>query len=330
VESPAGLAVERVEFYRGEELVAALYQEPWVQPIDLGETASVFLRVVAYLEDGSSTEDLVLLAASEFGETVEVRLVEVYATVLDGKGLPVHDLQPSEFRVFESEREQQVLRWERLEDLPLYAALLIDTSASMADYLSSVREMAQRFLAEALRPRDRAAVITFSEQPRLAAGFTGELDPLVGALAGLHPEQGTALWDSLVFAVYHLRDLQGQRALIVLSDGADQRSEYGFDEALRYTTASGVAVYVVALEESARGEARDRLRQLAETTGGRSFFLADIGELAAVYAAIQEDLRSRYLLVYQAPPATDALFRPIRVEVSRPGHETRALQGYYP
>jgi VWFA-related protein len=127
-----------------------------------------------------------------------------------------------------------------------------------------------------------------------------------------------------------LRGLTGQRALIVLSDGVDQASEYSFDEALRYTTASGVAVYVIALDESARGEARDRLRKLAETTGGRSFFLADITELASVYATIQEDLRSRYLLVYQPPPTTDDAFRPIRVEVTRPNHEARAMQGYYP
>ncbi len=330
VEAPAGERVERVEFYRGADLVAALYQEPWVQPIDLAAGGAPFLRVAAYLEDGSSTEDLVLLQTGDFAETVEVRLVEVYATVLDGRGLPVHDLEPAEFRVFESERRQEVVRWERLQDLPLFAALLIDTSASMADYLPQVRQMAQRFLEETLRPRDRAAILTFSEKPRLAAGFTADLEPLAGALAGLHPEQGTALWDSLVFTVYHLRDLKGQRALIVLSDGADQRSDYAFDEALRYATASGVAVYVVALDASARGEARDRLRKLAETTGGRAFFLADIGELAAAYATLQEDLRSRYLLVYQAPPATDEAFRPIRVEVTRPGHEARAPQGYYP
>ncbi|MGH9464775.1 MAG: hypothetical protein ACRD0X_03950, partial [Thermoanaerobaculia bacterium] len=83
VEAPAGERIERVEFYRGEDLVAALYQEPWVQPIDLGAVDAAFLRVVAYLEDGNSTEDLVLLSTSEFGETVEVRLVEVYVTVLD-------------------------------------------------------------------------------------------------------------------------------------------------------------------------------------------------------------------------------------------------------
>ncbi len=330
VEAPAGERVERVEFYRGADLVAALYQEPWVQPIDLAAGGAAFLRVAAYLEDGSSTEDLVLLQTGDFAETVEVRLVEVYATVLDGQGLPVHDLEPAEFRVFEGERRQEVVRWERLQDLPLFAALLIDTSASMADYLPQVRQMAQRFLEDTLRPADRAAVLTFSEKPRLVAAFTADLEPLAGALAGLHPEHGTALWDSLVFAVYHLRDLKGQRALIVLSDGADQRSDYAFDEALRYATASGVAVYVVALDASARGEARDRLRKLAEVTGGRAFFLADIGELAAAYATLQEDLRSRYLLVYQAPPATDESFRPIRVEVTRPGHEARAPQGYYP
>ncbi len=331
VEAPEGQGVERVEFYRDEELVATLFQEPWVQPIELGSPpAATFLRIVAYLRDGNATEDLVLLDPGDYGATLEVRLVELYATVLDGASHPVHDLACGDFQVFESGQRQELLRCERLEDLSLHAGLLIDTSASMTDFLPQVREIAQRFFEQAIAPRDRAAVFTFSDRPRLVTGFTSDLAALSAGLAGVHPEQGTALWDSLVYALYTIRDLKGQRALIVLSDGEDRRSDYAFDEALRYATASGVTVYVVGLEKSARGTARRQLERLAEATGGRSFFLRDIAELGAVYEAIQQDLRSRYLLVYQPPPVADEDFRPIEVRVARGRHTVRTLQGYFP
>jgi Ca-activated chloride channel family protein len=329
VQLPEGARLERVEFFHGDEPVATLFQEPFVHPVEVVGGVLSFVRVVAYLEDGSVTEDLVVFNTGDLLEEVKVRLVEVYASVRDASGRPIPDLRRDAFRVLENGSEQQLLRFEHLDDLPVYAALLIDTSASMAESLDRVRAAAADFFDKTIRPRDRAAVITFSEQPRLAAAFTNDQSLLVGALAGLSAEQSTALYDSLMYALYYFRGVTGQRALLLLSDGEDRRSKATFDEVLAFARGAGVTIYAVGLQDALSRAGRNELTRMAEETGGQAFFVGAVDELPAVYDAIQSELRSRYLLVYQSPPGAEG-FRAVDVQVDRQGLEVRALKGYLP
>jgi VWFA-related protein len=329
VQLPEEARLDRVEFFLGDEPIATMFQEPFVQPVVVAPDVLAFVRVVAYLEDGSQTEDLVVFNAGEMSEEVNVRLVEVYASVRDAAGRPVPDLGRGSFKLLEDGKEQELLRFEHLDDLPVYAALLIDTSASMAESLDRVRKAAADFFDETIRPRDRAAVITFSEQPRLAAAFTNDLSTLVGALAGLSAERSTALYDSLMYALYYFRGVSGQRALLLLSDGEDRRSQASFREVLDFARGAGVTIYSVGLRDALSRAGRTELTRMAEETGGQAFFVKGVDELPAVYAAIQSELRSRYLLVYQSPPGEKS-FRAVDVLVKEPGLEVRALKGYIP
>ncbi len=330
VEAPEGALVERLEVFLGESRVATLYQPPYVQSVALVDDSLAFVRAVAYLEDGNSAEDLVVFNAADFMEDVSVRLVEVYATVFDRAGRPLSDLRRRDFEVREEGAPQEIVRFERLDDMPIHAALLVDTSASMAENLDEVRRVALEFFRQTLEPRDRGAVITFSDRPRLAAKFTADLPTLAGALGGLTAERSTALWDSVVFGLYYFRGLSGQRALVVLSDGEDRRSDKTFEEALDFARGTGATVYTIGLARAKSGRGRDRLVKLAEETGGRSFSIRSVAELGAVCAAIQEDLRSRYLLAYYPPAGPGRGFRAIEVRVATPGAEVRAPSGYYP
>ena len=329
VDAPEGSLVERVEFYLNDERLATLFQPPFVQLIRLADTSVTFVRVVAFLKDGNSTDDLVLFNAGQFLEDVEVRLVELYATVVDRAGRPIPDLAREDFRVTEDGQDQELVRFERLDDLPIYAALLIDTSASMAENLDEVRRVALGFFEQIIQSKDRAAVITFSDRPRLAAKFTNDMTTVAGALAGLTAERSTALYDSLLFGLYYFQGIKGQRAMLVLSDGEDRRSKTTFEEVLEYALSAGVTLYTVGLDISNR-QARVRLRRLAEETGGRAFFIESVEELDAITAAVERDLRSRYLLAYQAPQKEGQSFRVVDVRVSESDAEVRTLRGYYP
>ncbi len=330
VAAPEGALVERLEVFLGEDRVATLYQPPYDQTIALPDESLAFVRAVAYLEDGNTAEDLVVFNAADFMEDVSVRLVELYATVFDRAGRPLADLRRADFEVLEDGAAQEIVRFERLDDMPIYAALLVDTSASMAENLDEVRRVALEFFQQTLTPRDRGAVITFSDRPRLAAKFTGDLPSLAGALGGLTAERSTALWDSVVFGLYYFRGLSGQRALVVLSDGEDRRSEKTFEEALDFARSTGATVYAIGLARGKSGRGRDRLVKLAEETGGRSFSIRSVAELGGVCAAIQQDLRSRYLLAYYPPAGPGRGFRAVEVRVAAPGAEVRAPSGYYP
>ncbi|MEZ5332370.1 MAG: VWA domain-containing protein [Thermoanaerobaculia bacterium] len=271
-----------------------------------------------------------LVSTADYSEELDVRLVEVFASVLDGSGRPVLDLDADEFRIAEDGEPQTILRFERLEDLPLWVTVLVDTSASMADYLPDVRRVAREFFESTLREEDRASVMTFAERPREATAFTDDLDALSAGLAGLAAGRGTALWDSVVHAVYGLQGSSGQRTLVLLTDGEDRQSRFDFEEAARYANAAGVTVYGIALKSGVKRAARGNLERLAELTGGRLFLLDGPDDLGRAATTIQQELRSRYLLAYQAPQGGGEELRTVEVTVARPGLAVRALRGYYP
>jgi VWFA-related protein len=329
VDTPDGVAPERVEFYLNETRVATLYQEPWEQPIVLPDGDPIaYVRAVAYLPDGNSTEDLVFVNAPDYLEEIDVQFVELYTTVLDRQARPVEGLGREAFRVFEDGVEQQIVRFERVDDLPIHAAILLDVSASMEESLGDARDTALSFFEGSIAPRDRAALVTFNDRPNLAVQFTNDLTELAGGLAGLKAERGTALYDSVVFALYYFNGVKGQRALLVLSDGKDEASRFSFEETLEFARRAGVTVYSIALRDDA---AHKKLSKLAEATGGRSFFIQSAAELAAVYGQIEEELRSQYLIAYQSSNTTESTdFRRVELKVDRPGLEVKTLQGYYP
>jgi Ca-activated chloride channel family protein len=329
VEAPEGQTVERVEMYLNEALVATLYQAPYTQPIILPKGEEIaYVRAVAYLADGNSTESLVFVNAPDYLEQIDVDFVELYTTVIDRKGRPVEGLTQKDFAVTESGVKQEIARFEKVTDLPVHVTVALDVSASMEDSLDKARQAALQFLQQTIRPKDRAAIVTFNDHPNLAVKFTGDLTDLAGGLAGLKAERGTAFYDTVVFSLYYFNGIKGQRAMLLLSDGKDEGSRFTFDDALEYARRAGVAIYTIGLGEKID---KKKLERLAEETGGRSFFLKNVDELAGIYAAVEEELRSKYLIAYQSTNTTgENTFRTIDVKVAQPGTEAKTLRGYYP
>jgi VWFA-related protein len=329
VEAPEDETVERVELYLNETRIATLYQPPYIHPVVLPRGESLaYVRAVAYLTDGSSTEHLVFVNAPEEMAQVNVDYVELYTTVLDRQGRPVTaDLKARDFSVSEDGVHQQIARCERVTDLPIHAAVAIDVSASMEPNLDAAKAAALQLL-ERLRPRDRAEVITFNDHPALAVKFSRDVKALAGGLAGLKAERGTALYDSLIFSFYTFNGLKGRRALLLLSDGKDEGSRFTFEEALDFARRAGVTVYAIGLGDEVD---KKKLAKISEETGGRAFFPRQAGELAGIYAGIEEELRSQVLITYQSTTSrTDPGFRVVDLKVQRPGMEAKTVRGYYP
>jgi Ca-activated chloride channel family protein len=202
----------------------------------------------------------------------------------------------------------------------------------MEPVLDRARDAALEFFREAIQPRDRAALIPFNDRPMLAVKMTGRQEDLAGGLAGLKAERGTALHDSVVFGLFYFNGIKGQRAILLLSDGEDTHSRFSVAQTLDFARRAGVAIYTIGLDvKRTETEYRKLLRQLAEETGGRSFFIDEIAELGPIYAAIQRELRSRYLIAYQSNNVSrDPRFRTVEVELDRAGLEAKTLRGYYP
>lgn len=330
---PEGRSIERIELFTEETRVATLYQPPWFYEAPVGSAPPVWVSALGILDDGSEAEAAVTLQGSgQVGGELEVDVVEVYTTVVDGSGRPIQDLEAADFRVLEDGEAQPIQRFEHVTNLPLHVALLLDTSASMEENIGFVQSAALGFFEEVLKPEDRGAIVTFSEKPRLVAPFTDDLDRLTLGLLGLVAERSTAFFDAAMFGLNYFQGIQGQRALLILSDGQDRHSRYRFEDVLEYARHAGVTIYTIGFSGGLSrhlGQSR-HLDRLAAETGGRSFVLPTIEELSDVYDAIEQDLRSRYLLVYQPPADETDRFRKIEVQVSRRGAQARHMVGYYP
>ena len=331
---PEERRVERVEFRLNDEPFAVLDEPPWEAPVTVpGGDDVAYLSVVAELDDGSRAEDVRFLNAPGFVEQVDVNLVELYVAALDGAGRPVRGLDRDDFAVLEEGREQTVQKFELMDALPLTLGIVLDTSGSMGSSLSEAQEAAIEFLGRIVGPRDRTFAVAFSSSAELLMPPTDDVDVVADAIASQRASGWTVLHDAVVMGLSYFRDLEGQQALVVLSDGDDTASAFSYDDALEYARRSEAAVYTIGLGISLLDPGvRNKLQRLAEETGGRAFFIDQAEELEGVYGQIEEELRSRYLLAYlpDPPPEPGSGFRRIEVRIDERGVRARTVRGYYP
>ena len=331
---PEERRVERVEFRLNDEPFATLEEPPWEARVTVpGGEEIAYLTVVAELDDGTRAEDVRFLNAPGFSEEVDVNLVELYVAVLDGAGRPLRGLDRDDFTVLEEGRPQRIEKFELMDALPLTLGIVLDTSGSMSSSLGEAQEAANEFLRRIVGPRDRTFAVAFSSTAELLMPPTDDVDVVADAIASQRADGWTVLHDAIVMGLSYFRDLEGQQALVLLSDGDDTASAFSFDDALEYARRSEAAVYTIGLGIPVLSTGvRNKLQRLAEETGGRSFFISEAEELDGVYGRIGEELRSRYLLAYlpDPPPEPASGFRRVEVKVDERGARARALRGYYP
>lgn len=346
VDVPSRARLDRVEIYFNQELAARLTAPPFQARVDASAaTGQDFVRAAAYLEDGTQVEDVRLLNAQGVVEAVEVNLVELYVVVTDREGRPVADLGPGDFTVRLGGKPVRLERVTYAEDVPLSLGLVIDTSASMQFIMLETKQAATQFLSQVLSPGDRAFLVDFSTRPRLRQRSTGDLMELVASFQGMRAEGFTALYDAVIFSLLEYSEGPGRRALVMLTDGDDYKSRFGANRAIQYAQRMGVPVYLIVLSQqggtvdpllggrraprlSIRGSTRMELEAVTQETGGRLCFADGIDQLPAVYAEIDRELRSQYLLTfYSESELSEEQRRKIDVQVRGRGLEARTVVG---
>ncbi len=328
VSVPLGAEVERLECLHGRQPKAVLTSPPWRCPLPRRFGARVdYLAVRATLAGGEIGEDVLFLGPG--AETIDVRLAELYLSVVDAQGRPAPGLGRADFRLRDRRGELPLDSVAELANLPLNVSLLMDVSSSMGREVRVVAESAQRFFETILEPGDLASLAAFNHDLHHLAPFTGDAEILRHASAGLQAGGSTRLNDAIVHALFQFTGLEDRRALIVLSDGEDVGSDYPFEQVLDEAVRSGVAAYPVFL--GAADEAtRDNLERLAAATGGRPFAARTAAQLDEILRQIADELRAQYLLVFRPQDRAHYLaFRQLEVDVLRPGLEARDVHGHY-
>ncbi|MCZ6725998.1 MAG: VWA domain-containing protein [Acidobacteria bacterium] len=328
---PIGEPLQRIEFYVGEELAGAVSRPPYEMRVDLPTREQTYVRAVAYLGDGNTGEDLVSINAPGGMEQLDISFVELFTSVLDRKRKPVEGLTREDFIVRENGVPQDVRRFERVFDRPVHVGILLDTSTSMLEELPEAEKAAKTFFERIIRPRDRATVITFADQAQVKVPFSSDLELLAAGLDDLEAEGETTLYDSLAFSLYYFGGLEGKRAIVVLTDGADSMSRFSLAEVIEFAQRLGVAVYAIGVTSGTRDfESQSGLRRLATETGGSSFFIERARELEGAYERIEAELRSQYLLGYQSTSTVPGVFRRVEIEVAVRSLSVQSIPGYYP
>lgn len=272
-----------------------------------------------------------------------IELVALQVSVVDPQRKYVDGLGVEDFGVFEEGAPQAVTLFSAAT-APLDVMVLLDTSASMNERMAVTQEAAIAFV-RTLRPEDRAAVVLFSTDVRVAQPLTNDVSELERAIRHAVPRGGTSIHQAVYIALRELaRVRQGEQelrrqALVVLSDGEDNTSRISFEDALGEARRAGVTIFTIlpAQEVVSRfdPDAKRRaaipfeLRTLAEETGGRTFVPTQLNNLAAAYREVAEELRHQYWLAY-VPAAAHEGYRRIAVRVvTRPGLVARTRSGYY-
>ena len=291
---------------------------------------------------------------------VPVNVVDVLATVLNRRNKLVPDLTQDDFKLLDENTPQTIRFFSRQSDIPLRIGLLMDTSNSIRDRIKFEQDAAVNFLYTVLRRgKDQAFAMTFDDEPQIVQSFTGDTGLLRDQIVKTRAGGGTAVYDAIYEAcAKHLSNPPRppgdqpdivRRVMILISDGEDNLSDHTRGEAVEMAQRTGVVIYTISTsiqwvtttaEKDCRATGTCKyhltdgdkiLQDLAEETGGRSFYPYHVDDLDQSFQDIGDELRNQYQITYNPSNfVPNGKYHRIKLEVPKfGGYQVRARRGYY-
>jgi len=318
-------------------LMASCSFVPALRAQDLADEVHITPHAGRRTDDRSRNPSLI---AENKAFKVDVNLVLVPVTITDVLNRPVVGLRKENFRVFDSNAPQDIRHFSS-EDAPISAGVIFDTSGSMRDKFDRAREAIVDFFKTA-NPLDEFFMISFSDTPQELSDFTNSVEDIQNRLLFAMPKGRTALLDAIYLGLRKMKQAKYHRkALLIISDGGDNRSRYTENEIKSLVKESDVQMYAVGIfdpdpyfrtDEERRGPTL--LANLTEITGGREFTVGDPKELVDIATKISIELRNQYLIGYR--PKSDihnGKWHKVKVKLvlpkGLPPLEVHAKTGYY-
>ena len=271
--------------------------------------------------------------------TVDVKLVNVFVTVTDGRGAPVANLQKENFLLKEDGKEQKIAIFGRESALPLSIVLAVDTSLSTRKDLPLELISARKFAHAIVRPQDGLAVYKFSEEVSQMVPFTSDLKKIDAGIDRVHNGAATALYDAIFLGSQALSRRQGRKVMVVITDGGDTVSQMNYKQALRAAQESEAIIYsiiIVPIEASAGRDTggEHALIQISSDTGGKYYYATSLPQLDDAFRQISDELRTQYLLAYYPSERhSNSEFRQLHVDLANPPaggpYQSHYRAGYY-
>ena len=287
---------------------------------------------------GSGTENLDDPQSAMITIRARVNEVNVLFIATDKHGKFVRDLTQQDFTILDDHKPpQSIVNFRRETDLPLHLGLLVDVSGSVDSRFDFEQTAATSFLQHTLRAGfDKAFIVGFNSHSQMAQDFTDNVQLLSAGVHKLHDGGGTALYDAVYRACKEkfLKDHSDhplRKAIVVVSDGEDNQSEVTKAQAIEMAQRAEVIIYAISTDDSGLVMRGDKvLEQLAEATGGRAFFPFKMKDITHSFAAIEDELRSQYVVSYKpADFDADGRYRTIEISSLKKDLQVRARKGYF-
>ncbi|MBC7798501.1 MAG: VWA domain-containing protein [Pyrinomonadaceae bacterium] len=278
---------------------------------------------------------------------VDSVLVPIPVSVLDASGKAIVNLNLKDFALRVNGENQEIAEISRSES-PVRLALLFDNSSSVTSARNFEKNAATKFFKRVLRSIDQASLYSVSTISRQEQKLTGDTRQLIKAINNLSEPQGaTALFDGVFMASRYLREVNGRRVIVIVSDGVDTLSDSTLEETVKEAQLANCQIYVVKTTDfenfqitGQRGtnanlrdlSAERRMQELATQTGGTVYSPLDEKELDAAFIQIAAELSQQYILSYY-PTETkrgNGDFKQIELRVvNKPNLSVRTRKGYY-
>jgi Ca-activated chloride channel family protein len=269
---------------------------------------------------------------------MNVDMVLVPITVTDPMNRLVTGLEKEDFQLYENNGEQRISTFVS-EDAPVSIGIIFDLSGSMTSKLIRARDSILQFIKTA-NPEDEFFVIGFNDRPELIEDFTSSTDDIEARLATVRSGHRTALLDAIYYGVEKMKEAKHQRkALLVVSDGGDNRSRYTEGEVRSQVRESDVEIYSIGIFDPYAATPEERtgpqlLNELSEETGGRLYRVDDLAEMGDIAEKISTELRNQYVIGYTPKDLNrDGKWRKVKVKLNPPPGlpqlTVHARTGYY-
>ncbi|MFN9296398.1 MAG: VWA domain-containing protein, partial [Acidobacteriota bacterium] len=266
--------------------------------------------------------------------------VNVDVAVLDNKGRFIPGIPAGNFRILEDNVPQKINQF-AMGEAPMTICMVIEFSNLYQQYWSSgwyeTLQASYGFL-ETLKPEDYVAVVAYDLRPEILSDFATDKRKAYEAMQRLRIAafSESNLYDALTDTAERMSEIEGRKAIVVISSGVDTFSKQTFDQARKRLQSAGVPIYAIGIMQAlreifdARGwmgpiqrldflQADNQMRTFAKESGGMSFFPRFFGEFPGIYGAIHQALRNQYSITYTPTnQAKDGKFRKLKVELVNP------------
>jgi len=279
---------------------------------------------------------------------IAVNAISLAVTVQDKKGRYINNLTEEDFTIYENNKKQDITYFNHNFEAHLSFTILLDVSGSMAiqDKLEEIKEALNYLIKYLLSPQDIVSLLIFADgKVEIAVGFTANKNDFLTVLEKIEAYGQTALNDAVaVSPAFANKGKNEKRALLLITDGIENDSQYSQDQAVEISKKVDIPIYTIGYKIPLNEQYLKKykhspaltssgivysLERFSKATGGKAFFINQAKELKHAFRNIKKELSHQYILGYTSYRNQKNEYRRIKVVTSKKKYKVRTREGYY-